>query len=146
MEKNTLNLSKEPKHVEPKLYIIILHCGTKEQTEVYQNYTVAYDIDEATKKIVGSMKIHDKAPYKRGLELGGWRLAHYRAISGADLEKMFAGVSRAQLRTNIKSDNNKKNDLMKKILDTKDINLLHASIPILKEHEAEYLHGELTKE
>lgn len=124
--------SIKKKIVSPKVYAIELDCGSM----AFLNICVAYSLEEA---MMMTRKAILRDPRKSGYDLAGWNLRKY---AFKELESLFNESIDIELSNNTDTIVDK-NELMKRIISTHDINLYHENISIFSEPEKKMLNKKL---
>lgn len=114
--------------------------------DIYTNYTVAYTTEDAINIVMQTLQTRDVKIYERGLEIGGWTYVHHHAIPVERLEQMFNDVGIATKDAKEQKRLREKNDLMRSIIEKKNVHLLHENIAVFTKAEQEYLHDKITSE
>ena len=127
-------LAKEaPVEIYPMLFNVV---GIEDGSRKILLYTRAHYTKE---EAIEAFRI--KATASTGIPGSLWSIKVCSSISAEDLEKEFT-IMRDQVQEEKKT---KKNVLMKQILESKDLNLLHRHYGRFTNPEIEYMHEELLK-
>lgn len=140
-----IHLNKEPKELEPSLFLVTLQAGQPGKgITVYTNYVVAHIPEDAIEIVTQTLQNRDVKIYNEGLKLGGWRYMMHHAIPATKIEGMFNDVGVAVKKAKAEKRGKDKNELMKTIIENKDITLLHQHIALFSDAEQAYIHEKIT--
>ena len=126
-------VKEAPIEIYPQLFNVVgvEHGGSKILLYTKAHYT--------KEEAIEAFKI--KATLKTGVPAELWVIKVVTSISAQDLENEFIEI-RDQVQ---KEKKRTKNNLMKQIIDTKDLNLLQRNYARFTNYEIEYMHNELIK-
>lgn len=145
-----LALDKYPQPVYLSLWIVVVAAGGDGNTnlEYYQGRTVAYTKKEAGDTILKQLEQEMPELYKRGIDIGGWRMTHADGISAIELERMFTKRANAERKVERIEVDNSTNALIRDIIKNRDIHMLHRAIREgrLNKYESMYIHDKLAQE
>jgi len=123
-----MNLNKQiaaikKKIVDPKFYVVELFCGTT----AYLSTTIAYSLEEAISIVKKQLTANVK-----DIDLQIMTVGRYDIYSISDIIKQSIKFSTREVSMD-------KNELMKKIIETKNTKLYAENITIFTESEKKYL-------
>jgi len=151
-----INLDKHPIPLEPSFYIVVLAAGIQlppqlaegkiANVEFFQDRLVAYTRDEAIKLTLKKLQAERPRLYAHGTSIGKWEVTHIEEISAKKMEELFKERANTQRKKEKETIGLEKNKLLKKIIETKDVDLLHRGIidGKINAYEREYIHNKLT--
>lgn len=125
--------SIKKKIVSPKVYSI--HFENTRTHENYLTLIVAYDLEEAIN--CSNVKIHQNSPL---IDLSDLTVKMFVTLP---LRQIIEEATEAHLLPNNTTID--KNELMKKIISSHDINTFHENLSIFSSEETAYLNNELQK-
>jgi len=152
-----MKLKKHHIPLEPSFYIVVLAAGVKDlpdintagiaTTQFFQDTYIGYTKDEAVKGTLKKLQTENPNLYSHGNSIGGWEITYIQEISATKLEERFKARADLEKKTEKDKLNLEKNELLKKIIDTKDIDLLHRVIidGRISDYERKYVHEKLTE-
>lgn len=154
----TINLDKHPVPLEPSFWIVVLAAGIQPvpitegmalaNIEFYQSRVIAYTRPEAVKAVLNQLQAEQPSLWNRGQGQGGWKITHVDQIPAQEMEKLFKERAERERDNEVNKVAAEKNELLKKIAETKDVTLLHKAIRenAISAYERAYLHDILTKD
>jgi len=143
-----LDLDRYPTPLELSLWIVVVAAGGTgaAHIEFYQSRVVAYTKQEAIAAVLKQMASETPQLYAKGAAMGGWRVTHIDGMSAEQLTNAFK--DRADLERKLESErvHLEQNNLIRQILDTKDVAIFHQAIREgrLSNYERLYIHDKLT--
>lgn len=158
MAEKQLKLDKHPIPLEPSFFIVVVASGVTPietpigmagvaNVEFYQSRCVAYVKQEAINAVMAQLQAEQPDLYRRGQSMGGWKVTHVDGINATDMENIFKERTNRERNNEENKRKIENNDLLKRIIDTKDLNLFHTALKEgrINHYERLYLHDILTE-
>jgi hypothetical protein len=144
-----LDLQNYPIALEPSLWSVMLKAALPAKPEIaaelYQSRCVTYTRQEAIDIVLKQLKTEHLETFKRGNQMGGWRIGHVEQITIDGLEKMFKDCTDKAKKAFYSQHKLERNELLQEIITNRDIDLLHSAIKDgrITENERLYIHDKL---